>query len=58
MLFSWLRARRRRALGDRPFPPAWDEILVRLVKQVQWLDAAEGERLRRWILVFLGEKRF
>jgi Mlc titration factor MtfA (ptsG expression regulator) len=58
MLLSWLRARRRRALGDGDFPPAWDEILARLVKQVQWLDAAEQERLRRWILVFLGEKRF
>ena len=58
MLFSWLRARRRRALGDRPFPPAWHDILARLVKQVQWLDETERERLHRWILVFLGEKRF
>jgi Mlc titration factor MtfA (ptsG expression regulator) len=58
MLFSWLRARRRRDLTERPFPPAWDEILARLVKQVQWLAPAERERLRRWILVFLGEKRF
>ncbi|MCE2727761.1 MAG: zinc-dependent peptidase [Planctomycetaceae bacterium] len=58
MLFSWLRARRRRALGDRPFPPAWHDILARLVKQVQWLDEAERERLHRWILMFLGEKRF
>jgi Mlc titration factor MtfA (ptsG expression regulator) len=58
MLFSWLRARRRRALTQRPFPPAWDEILARLVKQVQWLAPAEQERLRRWILVFVGEKRF
>jgi Mlc titration factor MtfA (ptsG expression regulator) len=58
MLFSWLRARRRRALGDRPFPPAWDDVLGRLVKQVQWLGPAEQARLRRWILVFVGEKRF
>jgi len=58
MLFSWLRVRRRRALGDRPFPPAWHDILARLVKQVQWLDEAERERLHRWILMFLGEKRF
>jgi len=58
MPFSWLRARRRRALAGRPFPAAWDEVLVRLVKQAQWLDAAAVERLRRWILVFLGEKRF
>ena len=58
MLFSWLRARRRRALAERPFPAAWDEVLVRLVKQVQWLDAAAVDRLRRWMLVFLGEKRF
>jgi Mlc titration factor MtfA (ptsG expression regulator) len=58
MLFSWLRARRRRALGDRPFPPAWDDVLGRLAKQVPWLAPAEQSRLRRWIQVFVAEKRF
>jgi len=58
MLLSWLRARRRRALGSAPFPPAWDDVLGRLVKQAQWLPPDEQLRLRRRILVFLGEKRF
>jgi Mlc titration factor MtfA (ptsG expression regulator) len=58
MLFSWMRARRRRALGDLPFPGAWHDILRRGVKQSQWLDDDETERLRRWIAVFLAEKRF
>ncbi|MFM8985184.1 MAG: zinc-dependent peptidase [Planctomycetia bacterium] len=58
MLFSWLRTRRRHALAARPFPPAWDAILARLVKQVQWLAPAERQRLERWIVVFLAEKRF
>ena len=58
MLFSFLRSRRRRAIADRPFPPAWHDILRRCVRQTQWLDAAEAESLRRWIAVFLAEKRF
>ena len=58
MLFSWMRARRRRALGDLPFPGAWHDILRRGVKQSQWLEDEETEQLRRWIAVFLAEKRF
>jgi hypothetical protein len=58
MLFSWMRARRRRALGDLPFPGAWHDILRRGVKQSQWLEDDETEQLRRWIAVFLAEKRF
>ena len=58
MLFSFLRSRRRRAIADRPFPAAWEEILRRCVKQASWLDATEAEAARRWIAVFLAEKRF
>ncbi|NBW87097.1 MAG: hypothetical protein EBR23_09785 [Planctomycetia bacterium] len=58
MLFSWWRARTRRRVGLCPFPDAWDEFLRRGVKQVQWLSAGEMAGLRRWILVFLAEKRF
>ena len=54
MLFSWMRARRRRALGDLPFPGAWHDILRRGVKQSQLLYDAEAERLRSWIAVFLA----
>jgi len=58
MLFSFLRSRRRRAIAERPFPPVWNDILRRSVKPWQWLDAAEAEACRRWIAVFLAEKRF
>jgi len=58
MFFSWLRRRRRRAVADGVFPKAWDEILARTVKQVQWLRPDERQQLRGWIAVFLAEKRF
>lgn len=58
MLLGWMRSRRRRAIAEEPRPPHWDDILRRCVKQTQWLDAAAAERLRRWIAVFLAEKRF
>ena len=58
MLFSFLRSRRRRAIAERPFPPVWHDILRRGVKPWQWLDVAEAETCRRWIAVFLAEKRF
>ena len=58
MLFSFLRSRRRRAIAERPFPPVWHDILRRGVKPWQWLDATEAEACRRWIAVFLAEKRF
>ena len=58
MLFSFLRSRRRRAIAERPFPSVWHDILHRVVRQSLWLDPAEAEMLRRWIAVFLAEKRF
>ena len=57
-MFSWLRARRRRAIREQPFPPAWNEILARSVRQLQWLDEEQRERLRGLVSVFLAEKRF
>jgi len=58
MLFSWLRTRRRRAIADLPFPPEWDRILDRGVWPCRWLDPDARGQLRRWIAVFLAEKRF
>jgi Mlc titration factor MtfA (ptsG expression regulator) len=58
MLFSFLRSRRRRAIAERPFPTAWHEALRRSVRAWQWLDADDAEACRRWIAVFLDEKRF
>ncbi|MFM7109490.1 MAG: zinc-dependent peptidase [Planctomycetaceae bacterium] len=58
MLFSWLRARRRRRVRERPFPPEWSDLLGRSVRQVAWLSAADRRRLEGWLAVFLAEKRF
>jgi Mlc titration factor MtfA (ptsG expression regulator) len=57
-MFGWLRERRRQAIRDRPFPPAWHDILARNVRQTAWLDEGQRDRLRDWIAVFLAEKRF
>jgi Mlc titration factor MtfA (ptsG expression regulator) len=58
MLLAWLKARRRRLVRERPFPPAWRDILRRSVRQVDGLAADEWRRLEGWIAVFLAEKRF
>ena len=58
MLFSFFRSRRRRAIAERPFPPAWNDVLRRCVRQTQWLDDVEKEAVRGWVAVFLAEKRF
>lgn len=58
MLFWWLRDRRRRRVRERPFPPAWGDILRRSVRQGEGLAAAERRRLEEWVAVFLAEKRF
>jgi len=58
MLLSWLKSRRRRRLRERPFPPAWADLLRRTVRQVEWLGDEERRRLEAWIAVFLAEKRF
>jgi len=58
MMFSWLRQRRRRAIRNQPFPPVWNDILSRNVRQIAWLDERECRQLREWVAVFLAEKRF
>ncbi len=58
MFFSFGRRRRRRAIAEKPFPASWDETLRRGVLQVGWLNGEERETTRRWIAVFLAEKRF
>ena len=57
-MFAWLRERRRRAIRDRPFPPAWNDILRRNVRQIAWLQDEQAHRLREWVAVFVAEKRF
>lgn len=57
-MFGWLRSRRRRVIVGRPWPSAWDAVLARNVRQVQWLSHEEQARLRTWVAVFVAEKRF
>lgn len=57
-MFGWLRSRRRRAIRERPWPPAWSDLLAHHVRQSAWLTEGELERLRGWIAVFVAEKRF
>ncbi|MBM4020851.1 MAG: zinc-dependent peptidase [Planctomycetes bacterium] len=57
-MFAWLRSRRRRAIGERPVPAAWREILRQGVRQLDWLEPRDTGRLLEWIAVFLEEKRF
>jgi len=58
MLLAWLKARRRRRERERPFPPAWRDILRRSVRQAEGLADDEWRRLEGWLAVFLAEKRF
>jgi len=55
---SWLRRRRRARLGQRPFPPGWEEILRRNLPSYGRLSQGDRDELRGHIQVFLAEKRF
>lgn len=55
---GWRAARRRRRLGDRPFPHAWRSILRRRVPLYRRLPADLQHQLRRHIQVFLADKAF
>ena len=57
-MLHWLRGRRRRALRDRTFPPVWDDLLARSMRQYAWLDEAERGRLKEFVAIWLEEKRF
>lgn len=56
MVFSWLR--RRREPNAPAFPPEWEPLLARTVLQIRWLDAGSLDRLRRFVVRFVAEKRF
>ncbi len=57
-VYAWQTAkiRRRRAILNQPFPPAWEAVLQREVVFFRALDPADQERFRRQLQVFLGEK--
>jgi Mlc titration factor MtfA (ptsG expression regulator) len=53
-----LRARRRRRLLRKPFPPAWEEIVRRNLGLYSLLTPAEQGRLRAIVRVLVAEKRW
>ncbi len=53
-----LRNRRIRQLTAVPFPPEWEEILLRNIVLYRHLPEPLQEQLRNDIKIFLGEKRF
>jgi Mlc titration factor MtfA (ptsG expression regulator) len=58
MLFSWLRARRRRALLAEPFPIRWTAFIERNVGHYRLLSAPEQARLRDLARVLVAEKQW
>ena len=58
---SWMhpfRTARRNRATSRPFPAAWDEILVRTLPLDQRLPEGDRIELRRRMQIFLAEKDF
>ncbi len=58
MLFSWLRARRRRKLLAEPFPPRWVAFLERNVRHYTRLPSPEQVCLCNTTRVLVAEKRW
>ncbi len=58
MFFRWLKQRRRRARLAQEFPAAWQTALERHVPLYARLTAAEQEKVRRYLQVFIPEKNW
>jgi Mlc titration factor MtfA (ptsG expression regulator) len=58
MIFSWLRARRRKKLLATPFPEQWLPYLERNLAQYRYLSRDEQQRLRDNLRVFVAEKNW
>jgi Mlc titration factor MtfA (ptsG expression regulator) len=56
--FSWWRNRRRKRLLAEPFPDDWQPWLARNCRHYPWLTAAEQQRLRNDVRVFVAEKHW
>jgi Mlc titration factor MtfA (ptsG expression regulator) len=55
-MFEWWRERRRSSILQQPFPAAQLEVIQRNVKHYGRLSAAEQQRLRDLVQVFVAEK--
>lgn len=58
MIFSWLRARRRRKLLAEPFPTWWQPHLDRNVGHYALLSPSDQSRLRDIARILIAEKRW
>lgn len=58
MLFSWLRARRRRKILAEPFPIRWSGIIDRNVGHYARLSAPEQARVQDVARILIEEKRW
>ncbi len=58
MILAWLKRRRRAKLLARPFPNAWNDFIAANVFHDQQLDAAQRERLRQLVAIFVAEKNW
>ena len=58
-MYTWQtrKIRRRRAILREPFPREWEAVLQQEVVFFRVLDPAAQQRFRRYLQVFLGEKR-
>ena len=57
-MFGWFKRRRRAAIRQRPFPPAWLAIIEKNVPYAAHLPSADRAELAGQVQVFLAEKRF
>lgn len=58
MLFRWLRNRRRRALVQQPFPPAWEDLLHENVRAHRRLNTGQQGQVRDYVRIFTHEKHW
>lgn len=57
-MFDFFKERRRKAIGDRPFPSAWITILAENVPYAQRMSGEEKDHLHDLIQIFIEEKQF
>jgi Mlc titration factor MtfA (ptsG expression regulator) len=55
-MLAWLRERRRKRIREQPFPAEWDAIIDVYVPLAWGLEAADRERLRELVAIFIAEK--
>lgn len=55
-MFQWLANRRRTKLTSAPFPPVWEDVILRNVAHYGSLNEAERAHLRALVQVFITEK--